>query len=60
MKPVAESDGAMTTDSEPSMLGTESRAEGGATAPTQNTEQALHEECGNSAASASAACPDTA
>ena len=53
MKPVAESAGAVITASEPSKLGTDREDEGGATAPMQNAEHALHDECDNFASSAS-------
>ncbi len=45
MKPVTESAGAMTTASEPSKAGRGREDEGGATAPMQNAEHALHDEC---------------
>ena len=45
------------TASEPSKAGTGRRNEGGATAPTQNAEHALQEECESVPASWSGAAP---
>lgn len=45
MKPVTDSAGAMRTASEPLKTGRGSEDEGGATAPTQNAEHALQDEC---------------
>jgi len=45
MKPAAKAAGVTTTDSEPSKERSGIYAEGGATAPTQKTEQALQDEC---------------
>ena len=45
MKPVTGSATAMMTASDPSKLGRESDDDGGATAPTQNAEHALQDEC---------------
>lgn len=46
MKPSAKAEGDTRTASEPSKLGRERKAEGGATAPAHTAEQALQDECG--------------
>ena len=51
MKPVTESAGAMTTASDPPKVGREREQQGGATAPVQNAEHALQDECESFAAS---------
>lgn len=45
MNPATREEGAIATSSEPLNAGRGSKAEGGAAAPVQNIEQALHAEC---------------
>ncbi len=45
MKPATRVEGDTSTASEPSKVGREEKADGGATAPAQTAEQALHDVC---------------